>query len=172
MREKQLVGAMLLLRDYGAAACAQAWALEAMPRLPCPPHRLERYGASKLCNLLMTAELSRRLMQRGSSVTACTVSPGRVNTNIFQNIPGLLRRPVELLAGLVFQTPQQGARTVLRAAVAPELAGQHVLYMHAEKEAQPTAVARDPQLAADLWQRSVEAVGLTPEEDACLWPRQ
>lgn len=65
------------------------------------------YARSKLCNLLMTAELSRRLTARHSSVTASCVSPGRVNTHIFANVPGLLRPPLQLLAGLLFQTPQQ-----------------------------------------------------------------
>ncbi len=65
------------------------------------------YAKSKLANLLMTAELSRRLRARGSTVTAYCVSPGRVRTNIFANVPGLLRRPIELVAGLFFQTPKQ-----------------------------------------------------------------
>lgn len=52
-------------------------------------------------------ELSRRLKARGSTVTAYCVSPGRVSTNIFENVPGLLRPPLKVLAGLFFQTPKQ-----------------------------------------------------------------
>ena len=145
-----------------------------LPRSPATlPHvrrRYADYANSKLCNTLFTAELSRRLTARGSSVTAYSVSPGRVATGIFRNVPGVLRRPLELLARAFFQTPEQGARTVLRAALAPELQRRHVLYMHAGEEAEPAAAARNAALAGALWTRSAAAVGLHPEEDAALWP--
>ncbi|GAB4821997.1 hypothetical protein N2152v2_009043 [Parachlorella kessleri] len=129
------------------------------------------YAHSKLANLLFTAELSRRLQARGSTVTTYCVSPGRVNTNIFGGVPGLLRRPLQVLAGLFFQTPKQGAQTVLTAALAPDLGGQHALYMHGQKEAEPACVAKDAVLAADVWQSSLEVVGLTKNDDERLWPK-
>ena len=65
----------------------------------------------------------------------------------------------------------QGARTVLKAALAPELGGQHVLYMHNRREAEPACIAKDAVLAADLWQRSLEVVELTKTDDEHLWPK-
>ena len=128
------------------------------------------YGQSKLANVLMTAALSSQLQQRRSSVTAASVSPGRVATNIFQGVPGLLQPALRWLAAAAFQTPAQGARTVLHAALAPELAGRHELYLHSCRPSTPSAAARDPQLAADLWQYSCQETGLTAAEDAALWP--
>jgi NAD(P)-dependent dehydrogenase (short-subunit alcohol dehydrogenase family) len=128
------------------------------------------YARSKLGNVLMTAELSRRLQQRGSTVTCSSVSPGRVNTGIYGNVPGILRPALRWLAAAVFQTPEQGAGTVLLAALSPELEGRHELYMHAMQPSPAAPAARDPALAAQLWQLSVQDTGLSAAEDAALWP--
>ena len=129
------------------------------------------YARSKLCNVLMTAELSRRLQQRHSTVTCSSVSPGRVNTGIFGNVPGALQSPLRWLAASCFQTAAQGASTPLYAALSPELEGRHELYLHALQPRRASAAARDPALAAELWQLSGEQVGLAAEEEASLWPR-
>jgi NAD(P)-dependent dehydrogenase (short-subunit alcohol dehydrogenase family) len=50
--------------------------------------RFPQYAQSKLCNVLFTAELQRRLQQRG--IVATSVSPGFVNTTIFRWGGGLL----------------------------------------------------------------------------------
>jgi NAD(P)-dependent dehydrogenase (short-subunit alcohol dehydrogenase family) len=44
--------------------------------------RFPQYAQSKLCNVLFTAELQRRLQGRG--IIATSVSPGFVNTTIFR----------------------------------------------------------------------------------------
>ena len=135
-------------------------------------HWYASYGRSKLCNVLFTAELSRRLQQRGSGVTACSVSPGRVNTGIFSNVPGALRPALRWLAAACFQTPAQGARTVLHAVLSPELEGRHELYLHDEKACAASAAAQDSALAARLWRLSVQETGQSAAEDAALWPPQ
>ena len=135
-----------------------------------PSHWYAAYGQSKLANVLMTQRLSTHLQQRRSSVTASSVSPGRVATNIFSSVPGLLRPALRWLAAAAFQTPAQGARTILHAALAPELAGRHELYLHNCKPCTASAAARDPQLAAELWQYSCQETGLSASEDAALWP--
>lgn len=128
------------------------------------------YAQSKLANVLFTAELSRRLQQRRASVTAYSVSPGRVATSIFANVPGVLQPALKWLAAAAFQTPAQGARTVLHAALAPELQGRHELYLHACRPCAAAPAARDAGTAAALWELSCEEVGLSAAEDAELWP--
>lgn len=64
----------------------------------------------------------------------------------------------------------QGARTVLKAALAPELTGKHTLYLHNMQGAEPAVAARDATSALNLWEHSVQAVGLSLKEDARLWP--
>lgn len=137
---------------------------------PPPAHWYAAYARSKLANVLMTAELARQLEQRGCGVAAYSASPGRVATNIFGNVPGLLQAPLRWLAALAFQTPAQGAQTVLHAALAPQLAGRSELYLHAQRPCAAAPAARDARLAAQLWQLSNQEVGLSPAEDAALWP--
>lgn len=137
---------------------------------PPPAYWYAAYARSKLANVLMTAELARQLERRGSGVTAYSVSPGRVATNIFGNVPGALQAPLRWLAALAFQTPAQGARTVLHAALSPQLAGRSELYLHAQRPCQAAPAASDARLAAQLWQLSNQEVGLSAAEDAALWP--
>lgn len=135
-----------------------------------PTYWYPAYGLSKLANVLMTQRLSAQLQQRRSSVTASSVSPGRVATNIFSSVPGVLQPALRWLAAAAFQTPAQGARTILHAALSPELAGRHELYLHNCKPCTTSAAARDPQLAAQLWHWSCQETGLSAAEDAALWP--
>lgn len=68
------------------------------------------------------------------------------------------------------QTPAQGARTPLHAALSPELEGRHELYLHSQRPCEPSAAAKDAQLAEELWALSNQEVGLSAAEDAALWP--
>lgn len=120
--------------------------------------------------MLFTAELSRRLQARRSSITAYSVSPGRVATRIFDNVPGWLQPILQTLAAACFQTPAQGARTVLHAALAPELQGRHELYLHNSRPSTASQQAREPALAAELWQLSNQETQLSAADDAALWP--
>lgn len=135
-----------------------------------------QYARSKLCNLLWTLELQRRLQESAGgggntsahNVTATCISPGRVATNIFHSIPGCVRPIVQALARACFQTPAQGARTVVYAATAPELHGKQVLYYHDCKPAPVSAAGCDGLLAKQLWEVSEAFVGLTSHERAGL----
>ena len=114
-----------------------------------------RYGETKLMNLLFTAELARRL--EGTGVTVNALHPGTVATNI-GNPPRLLKR----ITGVFFKSPEQGAATSLYLATSPEVAGVSGGYFadskpHDDKRSQQ---ARDAALAAALWDRSAELVGL------------
>jgi NAD(P)-dependent dehydrogenase (short-subunit alcohol dehydrogenase family) len=144
------------------------WMLE--PRQPT--NWYSQYARSKLANSLMTLELSRQLNQRGSTIGTSCVSPGRVATNIFRDLHGVIGTVVNFLASTVFQTPEQGASGVLRAATAPEYARKHVKYMHMGKEAVPSSAASDAEKARQLWEYSDKQVGLSEEERTQhLWPK-
>lgn len=125
-----------------------------------------RYARSKLCNVLFTLELQRRLSP-ASNVLACCVSPGRVYTNIFDNVPGCLRPVLHAVASCCFQTPAQGARTVLYACTSPDITSR-MLYLHNCKQVEASAMGRDAVLASMLWTASENAVGLREGERAPL----
>ncbi len=107
------------------------------------------YAVSKLCNVLFTQELARRLA--GTGVTAYALHPGVVASDIWRRIPW----PVRPLVTRRMLTIDQGARTSLYCATAPELAQVSGKYYDNSAEREPSPVAT-PELGARLWEQSEE----------------
>uniref|UniRef100_A0A383WIR5 Uncharacterized protein n=1 Tax=Tetradesmus obliquus TaxID=3088 RepID=A0A383WIR5_TETOB len=118
-----------------------------------------QYAQSKLCNVLFTAELQRRLQGRG--IIATSVSPGFVNTTIFRSLPPWLGSLATALAPSIARTPAEGAEVAVYAATSSELSAERPvpLFLHDCKATPPAKLAEDKQLAADLWAASAAAVG-------------
>jgi len=106
------------------------------------------YCVSKLANVLFTSELARRLGQ--GRVTTYAAHPGVVATDIWRRVPALLRRALTAF----MLTPDDGARTSLHCATAPELAAVSGRYYERCAERTPSRAARDDDLARELWERS------------------
>ena len=126
------------------------------------------YNASKLANLLFTAELQRRLTAAGSSVLAHAAHPGLVRTPIYHHDGP--RRPLDLVWTVVIalfaQNPDQGALPSLYAAVS-DLPGNsfagpsHLAHMRGAPELiARSATAEDPDIAARLWTASEQLTGV------------
>jgi retinol dehydrogenase 14 len=157
--------------DSGISGSSSSDELQVWELQPAQPSNwYSQYARSKLGNSLMTFELSTQLTKRGSTIKTSCVSPGRVATNIFKDLNGIVGSVVNFLASTVFQTPEQGAAGVLRAATAPEFATKHIKYIHMGKEAMPSSAALDPGNSRKLWTYSTMHVGLTEEESKNLWP--
>jgi NAD(P)-dependent dehydrogenase (short-subunit alcohol dehydrogenase family) len=109
---------------------------------------LPEYGVSKLANVLFSAELARRL--KGSGVTTYALHPGVVATDVWRHVPGFLRG----LMKLGMMSPEDGARTTLYCATAPEAAQETGLYYDEAKLKEPSALAHDADLAQELWTKS------------------
>src|SRR6185436_16061176 len=77
------------------------------------------YGQSKLCNILFTYELARRLT--GTRVTANCLHPGAVATRLGQNNGRIATVLTKMLAPF-FRTAEGGADTAVYLATAPEVA--------------------------------------------------
>ncbi|MGH2873007.1 MAG: SDR family NAD(P)-dependent oxidoreductase, partial [Solirubrobacteraceae bacterium] len=112
------------------------------------------YGVSKLANVLHARELARRL--EGSGVTACSLHPGVVASDIWRRVPW----PIRPLIKLRMLTPEQGAQTSLYCATARELATNGGRYYERCRPRDPNPIASDA-LAAELWARSEAWVGPT-----------
>ena len=69
--------------------------------------RFMQYARSKLCNVLHVLELHRRLSADERRITSYAVSPGRVRTQIFDNLPPIARTLLAPIVWAFFQTPQQ-----------------------------------------------------------------
>lgn len=118
---------------------------------------MREYAVSKLCNVLFSSELSRRL--EGSGVTTYALHPGVVATDVWRRIPA----PARWLMKRFMLTADEGAQTQIRCAAAPELADETGRYYQDCAAKEPSAVAKDAALARELWRRSAEWVGL-PED--------
>jgi len=130
------------------------------------------YSQSKLANLLFTLELQHRLDLTGLPVGAYAAHPGYASTNL-QSVGPKMRgsrtgeRLMTLGNRLLAQPAEQGALPSLYAATEPGLppgsyVGPDGLF---EQRGYPRLVgtapaARDTAMAARLWERSEELVGL------------
>ncbi len=115
------------------------------------------YGRSKLCNILFTRELARRLA--GSGVTANCLHPGFVATRFGDDSGGLIGFGIRIGKRFAL-TPEQGAETLVYLASSPEVATVTGEYFHKCHPAQPTAEAQNEDKARRLWQESANIAGL------------
>jgi NAD(P)-dependent dehydrogenase (short-subunit alcohol dehydrogenase family) len=113
------------------------------------------YGTSKLCNILFTRELARRAPE----LHANCFHPGVVRTGFGKNETGILR-VLTTLGGPLLRSPQRGARSLVWLACSDDASGLTGRYVVDEKVVEPSAQAQDDTLAAGLWERSSELVGL------------
>lgn len=107
-------------------------------------HRLRAYRQSKLANILFTRELSRRL--QGSGVTVNAVHPGVVNTGLLFSGWRIAR-----LVRPFLRTPAEGAAELVYLALSPEVTGVSGRYFVDRRPREPSARARDPEVAKELW---------------------
>jgi len=112
---------------------------------------LRVYARSKLCNILWTRELARRLA--GSKITANCCHPGGVSTRLGQTDAAWSRALTRVL-GLFLLTPEQGARTSVYLATAPGLGSVSGRYFAKEREVEPARFARDDAAGRRLWEVS------------------
>ena len=110
------------------------------------------YGQSKLANVLFAVELAKRL--EGTGVTSNVLHPGGVDTDIVRHLPWLVRK----IIGLMFISPEEGAKTTIMLGSDDSLAEVSGQYYDQCKEAAPSTLAQDDELRARLWQVSSEAV--------------
>ena len=119
----------------------------------------QAYPLSKLCNILFTVELARRLASTG--VTANCLHPGFVRSALGREVTGVLGAVVGLVVR--FQPgPATGAGTSVYRASSAEVADVTGGYFVKCKLAEPSALARDRQAAARLWSLSEDIAGLAP----------
>ena len=114
---------------------------------------MREYSVSKLCNVLFTQELARRLA--GTGVTTYALHPGVVASDIWRRVPRLAR-PVITRRML---TIEQGAVTSVYCATSPAVASDSGLFYDKCAVREPSRVAT-PELAELLWKYSAEWTGI------------
>lgn len=110
---------------------------------------LVEYQVSKLCNVLFTQELARRVSP--TEVTTYAVHPGVVASNIWRQVPW----PIRPIVKRFMLDEETGAQTSIHCATNPDVAKDTGLYYEKSEPHDVNPVAT-PELAAELWARSVE----------------
>ncbi|KAL3650505.1 Short-chain dehydrogenase TIC 32, chloroplastic [Castilleja foliolosa] len=122
------------------------------------------YGQSKLANALHANELARRLKEDGAEITANSLHPGIVSTNLFRHLGvfegnlGIFEGFVSALSRLVLKNVERGASTTCYVALHPELKGVSGEYFSVNNLAKPSAKAADKYLAKKLWDFSLDLI--------------
>ena len=122
------------------------------------------YQRSKLCNILFTRELARRL--HGTGITANCLHPGFVASGFGDNNDGVFRIALSIAKRLFAISEERGAVTTVYLASAPEVQGTSGLYFKRCRPALPSASAQDDGAARRLWEESARLAGLAPERGA------
>ena len=110
------------------------------------------YGTSKLCNILFTRELARRLSGRG--VTANSFSPGFVATRFGSEAGGLLGFGMKFGKLMFAKSAEVGTDTLLYLATSPEVANVSGEFFYKRQRGKLTPEARDDAVGRRLWQES------------------
>ena len=113
------------------------------------PFGLGYYATTKTANILFTRELARRRPQWECHA----VHPGLTNTK-------LIPWPIRMVIGTTLLTAEEGADTVIWCATSEDVAGQSGLYYARRQVHIASPLATDDDLAAELWDRSMEWTGV------------
>jgi NAD(P)-dependent dehydrogenase (short-subunit alcohol dehydrogenase family) len=118
---------------------------------------LSAYNRSKLCNILFSRALARRLDPK--EVIAACLHPGVVATAIGDRAGVLARLGWRLVRPFLIG-PEKGAATSLFLATVTDPKPFHGAYGIGTRIAEPDTSARDDRLSEELWTESARLVGL------------
>ncbi|XP_051132352.1 short-chain dehydrogenase TIC 32 B, chloroplastic-like [Andrographis paniculata] len=108
------------------------------------------YGQSKLANILHANELARRFKAEGLNITANSVHPGLIMTNLFK-YSGFWMKIFKFFTCIIWKNVPQGAATTCYAALHPSLKGVQGTYFVDCNELKTSKYAMDQALAKQLW---------------------
>jgi NAD(P)-dependent dehydrogenase (short-subunit alcohol dehydrogenase family) len=118
------------------------------------------YKRTKLCNILFTKELARRLVD--SNVSTFSLHPGIVETGIGgKNANWFIQVAWKLIKYFKKAIPvEEGASTPIFLALEKEVKGFHGNYLYKCKPWEPDPLAKDEKLAKELWKVSLRICGI------------
>lgn len=113
-------------------------------------HGVLAYGNSKLANLLFSQALAETL--RGTHVTSNALHPGGVDSDIYRKLPKYQYIAIKLF----LISPQKPAHLIKKIALDPAWAQRNGEYVSLQTPAFKSSRAKDPQLAQQLYQQSLD----------------
>ena len=103
------------------------------------------YNQSKLCNIILTYELARKL--KGTKITVNTLNPGPVKTELARDMGSFFK----FIGGLFFLTPEKASETTIYLASSKEVEGVTGKYFAKCKPIASSKLSNDPEVAKKLW---------------------
>ena len=129
----------------------------------------KRYYQSKLANLLFMYELDRRLRSKESTTIAVAAHPGGATTELSRHMSAFSQRVLMPLLSPILNSAAEGAWPTLAAATHTDVKGGQYfgpsgIYETAGKAKQvdSNGLSKDPALAKQLWDLSIEMTGVDP----------
>jgi NAD(P)-dependent dehydrogenase (short-subunit alcohol dehydrogenase family) len=116
------------------------------------------YSRSKLCNILFTRALAKRLA--GTGVTANSFHPGFVRTRFGDESGGRLARVFRFFK-LFAISQEKGADTMIYLASSDDVAQSSGLYFYKRKPVDPSKIAQDDHIAERLWKETATIAGIS-----------
>ncbi|XP_015243055.1 PREDICTED: dehydrogenase/reductase SDR family member 13-like isoform X2 [Cyprinodon variegatus] len=114
--------------------------------------RFRIYGSSKLCNVLFTHELAKRLQE--TKVTCYSLHPGVIKTELNRNTNSILKIIIKIIGGLLMKNPTQGSQTTLYCALQEGIEHLSGCYFSNCTAKEVLAKAKDDATAKKLWEIS------------------
>ncbi|GMH28119.1 hypothetical protein Nepgr_029962 [Nepenthes gracilis] len=115
------------------------------------------YGQSKLANILHANELARRIKDDGAEITANSIHPGAIVTNLFRH-SHILNGAILTIGKFFLKNIPQGAATTCYVALHPQVKGVSGEYFKDCNLAKPRSQARDGAMARKLWEFSLNLI--------------
>ncbi|XP_034024927.1 retinol dehydrogenase 12-like [Thalassophryne amazonica] len=119
------------------------------------------YSDSKLCNVLFTHELARRL--QGTKVTCYSLHPGVIRSELARNLSSVLVAVLKPVTTFFFKSTEQGAQTTLHCALQEGLEPLSGRYFSNCTVRNLSAKATDDGTSKKLWELS-ERLCVLPHE--------
>ncbi|XP_050301632.1 retinol dehydrogenase 12-like [Anthonomus grandis grandis] len=118
----------------------------------------EIYARTKLCNILFTIELAKRL--KGTSVTTYALHPGIIVNDVFRNTPFYMLIPLKYVARWILKDSLEGAQTSIYCSIAQGIEPLSGGLFEDCSRIAPYVTTQIPGLSERLWEISEELVKL------------
>jgi NAD(P)-dependent dehydrogenase (short-subunit alcohol dehydrogenase family) len=111
-----------------------------------------------MADILFTYELARRL--EGSGVTANTLFPGVMKTDLMKNGPFYAK----LITALIGKSPRKGAEATVYLATSPEIEQMNGRFFSGKKVSDSNAYSHDQEVQQRLWTVSTKLTALEEQK--------
>ncbi|XP_061775304.1 dehydrogenase/reductase SDR family member 13-like [Nerophis ophidion] len=119
---------------------------------------MQVYSDSKLCNVLFTHHLAKRL--QGSQVTCYSLHPGAINSDLARNVSSVLQILLRPVTVFFFKNTVQGSQTTLHCALQEGIEPLSGRYFSNCTVREVFAKAKDDGAAKKLWEISEKMCAL------------